>query len=189
MTVIFDDMGTFRIKDDKVLAYGTEIGAFVRLDDLDAGYAFKQIDRSIFMNPDKVNARLIMPVADFNQIMEGYEVDFFLYANNYDKLENDENSISILDDKEEAIKVFKRGARFAKGTTTEKGLVESYFANPFGPYQKQETCDKLIETYFAKLYENKKKVGQIKTQLGVSGMETDGPLKSARELFEIIKSL
>ena len=189
MTVIFDDMGTFRIKDDKVLAYGTEIGAFVRLDDLDAGYAFKQIDRSIFMNPDKVNARLIMPVADFSQIMAGYEVDFFLYANNYDKLEKDENSISILDDKEEAIKVFKRGARFAKGTTTEKGLVESYFANPFGPYQKQETCDKLIETYFAKLYENKKKVGQIKTQLGVSGMETDGPLKSAKELFEIIKAL
>ena len=141
------------------------------------------------MNPDKVNARLIMPVADFSQIMAGYEVDFFLYANNYDKLEKDENSISILDDKEEAIKVFKRGARFAKGTTTEKGLVESYFANPFGPYQKQETCDKLIETYFAKLYENEKKVGQIKTQLGVSGMETDGPLKSARELFEIIKSL
>ena len=189
MTVIFDDMGTFRIKDDKVMAYGTEIGAFVRLDDLDAGYAFKQIDRSIFMNPDKTNARLIMPVADYSQIMEGYEVDFFLYANNYDKLEKSENSISILDDKEEAIKTFKRGARFAKGTTTETGLAESYFANPFGPYQKQETCDKLIETYFTKLYENEKKVGQIKTQLGVEGMETDGPLKSARELFEIIKAL
>ena len=189
MTVIFDDMGTFRIKDDKVLAYGTEIGAFVRLDDLDAGYAFKQIDRSIFMNPDKVNARLIMPVADYSQIMEGYEVDFFLYANNYDKLKDEENSISILDDKKEAIKVFKRGARFAKGTTTETGLVESYFANPFGPYQKQETCDKLIEEYFTMLYKNDTKVGQIKTQLGVKGMEADGPLKSAKELFEIIKSL
>lgn len=189
MTVIFDDMGTFRIEDDKVIAYGTEIGAFVRLDDLDAGYAFKQIDRSIFMNPDKINARLIMPVADYSQIMAGYEVDFFLYANNYDKLEDTEKSIAMIDDKDEAIKVFKRGARFAKGTTTETGLVESYFANPFGPYQKQEICNDLIEKYFDKLYENNKKVGQIKTQLGVSGMECDGPLKSAKELFEIIKAI
>lgn len=189
MTVIFDDMGTFRIEDDKVMAYGTEIGAFVRLDDLDAGYAFKQIDRSIFMNPDKVNARLIMPVADYSQIMAGYEVDFFLYANNYDKLEDDEKSIAMIEEEKEAIKVFKRGARFAKGTTTETGLVESYFANPFGPYQKQEICDKLIEKYFNKLYENDKKVGQIKTQLGVEGQESNGPLKSAKELFEIIKSL
>ena len=141
------------------------------------------------MNPDKVNARLIMPVADFSQIMAGYEVDFFLYANNYDKLEDDEKSITMIDNEKEAIKVFKRGARFAKGTTTETGLVESYFANPFGPYQKQEICDCLIEQYFEKLYENGKKVGQIKTQLGVAGQESDGPLKSAKELFEMIKTL
>lgn len=189
MTVIFDDMGSFRLIDDKVLAYGTEIGAFVRLDDLDSGYAFKQIDRSIFMNPDKINARLIMPVADHKQIMEGYPVDFFLYANNYDKLEEDEKSISLFDNKEEAIKVFKAGARMAKGTTTEEGLVKSYFANPFGPYQKQEMCDKLIDQYFDVLFKNKIKVGTIRTQLAIANMETDGPKKSARELFEIIKAL
>lgn len=189
MTVIFDDMGSFRLVDDKVLAYGTEIGAFVRLDDLDSGYAFKQIDRSIFMNPDKINARLIMPVADHKQIMEGYPVDFFLYANNYDKLDDDEKSISLFENQEDAIKVFKAGARMAKGTTTEEGLVKSYFANPFGPYQKQEMCDKLIDQYFDKLFENKIKVGTIRTQLAIDNMETDGPKKSARELFEIIKDL
>ena len=46
---------------------------------------------------------------------------------------------------EEAIKVFKSGARMAKGTTTEKGLVESYFANPFGPVQMKESTDLLID--------------------------------------------
>lgn len=189
MTVIFDDMGSFRIKDEKVAAYGTEIGAFVRLDDLDSGYAFKQIDRSIFMNPDKVNARLIMPVADHKQIMEGYEVDFFLYANNYDRLNPDDKSISLFDDKKEAIETFKAGARMAKGTTTEEGLVKSYFANPFGPFQKQEMCDDLIETYFDKLFNDKIKVGTIRTQLAIDNMESEGPKKSARELFEIIKSL
>ena len=189
MTVIFDDMGSFRIKNGEVAAYGTEIGAFVRLDDLDSGYAFKQIDRSIFMNPDKVNARLIMPVADHKQIMEGYKVDFFLYANNYDRLNPDDKSISLFDNKKEAIKTFKAGARMAKGTTTEEGLVKSYFANPFGPFQKQEMCDDLIETYFDKLFKGNIKVGTIRTQLAIDNMESEGPKKSARELFEIIKSL
>ena len=189
MTVIFDDMGSFRIKNGEVAAYGTEIGAFVRLDDLDSGYAFKQIDRSIFMNPDKVNARLIMPVADHKQIMEGYKVDFFLYANNYDRLNPDDKSISLFDDKQKAIETFKTGARMAKGTTTEEGLVKSYFANPFGPFQKQEMCDKLIETYFDKLFDDNIKVGTIRTQLAIDNMESEGPKKSARELFEIIKSL
>ncbi len=189
MTVIFDDMGSFRIKNDEVAAYGTEIGAFVRLDDLDSGYAFKQIDRSIFMNPDKVNARLIMPVADHKQIMEGYKVDFFLYANNYDRLNPDDKSISLFDNKKEAIETFKAGARMAKGTTTEEGLVKSYFANPFGPFQKQEMCDDLIENYFDKLFDSNIKVGTIRTQLAIDNMESEGPKKSARELFEIIKSL
>ena len=189
MTVIFDDMGSFRIKNGEVAAYGTEIGAFVRLDDLDSGYAFKQIDRSIFMNPDKVNARLIMPVADHKQIMEGYKVDFFLYANNYDRLNPDDKSISLFDNKKEAIETFKAGARMAKGTTTEEGLVKSYFANPFGPFQKQEMCDDLIENYFDKLFDSNIKVGTIRTQLAIDNMESEGPKKSARELFEIIKSL
>ena len=189
MTVIFDDMGSFRIKNGEVAAYGTEIGAFVRLDDLDSGYAFKQIDRSIFMNPDKVNARLIMPVADHKQIMEGYKVDFFLYANNYDRLNPDDKSINLFDDKKKAIETFKAGARMAKGTTTEEGLVKSYFANPFGPFQKQEMCDKIIETYFDKLFADNIKVGTIRTQLAIDNMESEGPKKSARELFEIIKSL
>ena len=59
-------MGIFKEKDGKVYGYGTEIGAFVRLDDL-IGYAFKELDRSIFMNPDKINARLVMPVAPYSE--------------------------------------------------------------------------------------------------------------------------
>ena len=65
MKVIFDDMGVLKIKDGKILGYGTEIGAFVRLDDLDSGYAYKQMDRSIFMNPNKVNARVVIPISSY----------------------------------------------------------------------------------------------------------------------------
>ncbi|MDU5460723.1 phosphoenolpyruvate carboxykinase [Anaerococcus vaginalis] len=189
MTIVFDDMGSFRIQNNKVYAYGTEIGAFVRLDDLDAGYAFKQIDRSIFMNPDKVNSRLIMPVASFDEINLGYEVDFFLYADNYSAVLDGCDSIEIFDKKEEALRVFKRGARLAKGTTTETGLVQTYFANPFGPVQKREECDKLLDKYFDKLFENNIKVGTIKTQLGLNNMQFEGPRSAAIELFELIKNM
>lgn len=189
MTVIFDDMGSFRIENGQVMAYGTEIGAFVRLDDLEAGYAFKQIDRSVFMNPDKVNARLIMPVSTYDQIMEGYKVDFFLYADNYSAVLENEKSFNILETKENALRIFKRGARLAKGTTTETGLVQTYFANPFGPVQKEEECDLLLEEYFDKLFENQIKIGTLRTQLAIQGMEFEGPRSAAIDLFERIKEL
>lgn len=188
MTIVFDDMGTIKEKDGKIYGYGTEIGAFVRLDDLDQGYAFKEMDRSIFMNPDKINARLVMPVASYKEIMKGYKVDLFLYANNYDKVDEGDASIEYFNSPEEAIKVFKAGARMAKGTTTEKGLVESYFANPFGPAQKQQECDILLDKYFKDLYRAEAKVGQMKTCLAIPGLEKEGPRKAALELFEIISS-
>ncbi|MBD7914063.1 phosphoenolpyruvate carboxykinase [Clostridium sp. Sa3CUN1] len=189
MTIIFDDMGTFKEVDGKIYGYGTEIGAFVRLDDLDQGYAFKEIDRSIFMNPDKINARLVMPVAPYKEIVKGYEVDLFLYANNYTEVKDGENSIEYFKNPKDAIKVFKSGARMAKGTTSEKGLVESFFANPFGPAQKQEETNILIERYFDAMFKGTVKVGQIKTCLALEGQEKDGPRNAAIELFDIIKNL
>ncbi|NGU67149.1 phosphoenolpyruvate carboxykinase [Clostridium perfringens] len=189
MTIIFDDMGVFKNVDGIIKGYGTEIGAFVRLDDLDQGYAFKEIDRSIFMNPDKINARLLMPVCKYDDIIKGYDVDLFLYANNYDGVDEGENSIEYFNNPEKAKKIFKAGARMAKGTTTENGLVESYFANPFGPVQKKEEMDLIIDKYFEDMFNNKVKVGQIKTCLGVLGLEKEGPKKAAIELFHIIEKM
>ena len=189
MTVIFDDMGTFKKINGEVYGYGTEIGAFVRLDDLAQGYAFREIDRSIFMNPDKINARLVMPVSPYSEIVKGYKIDVLLYANNFTDVSEGEKSIDYFDNVEDAKKLFKTGPRMAKGTTTEEGLVQSYFANPFGPAQKQEETDILIEKYFNTMFNGNVKVGQIKTCLGIKGKEQQGPRKAALDLFEIIKEL
>lgn len=190
MTIIFDDMGTFKLEDGVINGYGTEIGAFVRLDDLDQGYAFKEMDRSIFMNPDKVNARLVVPVASYKEISKGHPVDFFFYANNYDGVVDGEKYLNYFETPEEAMKVFKAGARMAKGTTTEKGLVESFFANPFGPAQKQAETNVIIEKYFKEMFEKGQvKVGQIKTCLGLKGQEKKGPRNAAIELFDEIKKM
>ncbi|WP_291632688.1 phosphoenolpyruvate carboxykinase [Clostridium sp.] len=187
MTIVFDDMGYLTLNEGtKPLAFGTEIGAFVRLDDLDAGYAFKEIDRSIFMNPDKINARLVMPVASYKDIIKGYPIDLFLYANNYEEVKDGLEEITFFTNPIDAIDVCKKGARMAKGTTTELGLVHSYFANPFGPVQKQELVNVLIDSYFDEFFKTGVKVGQIRTSLGVVGQEKDGPKKAAKRLFDLI---
>ena len=193
MTIIFDDMGTFIVheKDQNIYGYGTETGAFVRLDDLDEGYAFEQIDRSIFMNPDRVNSRLITPISTYEEIIKGEELDIFLYANNYDAVEEGENALSFFgeDELEEAKKTFIDGKRMSKGTTTEEGLTTSYFANPFGPLQYKEDMNPLIDAFFNKMSENGVKIGQIKTQLGIQGFERKGPELAAIDLFNTIKEL
>lgn len=180
---VFDDMGTLKLKNGKVYAYGTEIGAFVRLDDMTSGYAYKEMDRAIFMNPDKINSRLVVPVATYSQIMKGYPVDMVLYANNYEDVEK---QLVFFKEKEEAIKVFTRGARKAKGTTQEIGLVESFFANPFGPVQRQEQTKKLLEQYFTKLFDIGIPVGELYTKLAVVGKEHLGPEGAAKGLFEVL---
>lgn len=180
---VFDDMGTFKIVDGKLKAYGTEIGAFVRLDDMTAGYAYREMDRAIFMNPDKINSRLVVPVATHSQIMKGYDVDMVLYANNFE----DDASISFFDNKDDALKVFVRGARKAKGTTQEIGLVESFFANPFGPVQRQEQTTKILDIMFEKLFEQGIKVGQLYTKLAITGKEHTGPNEAAVELFKLLE--
>lgn len=181
---VFDDMGTLKLENGQIKAYGTEIGAFVRLDDMTEGYAYKEMDRAIFMNPDKINSRLVVPVATYAQIMKGYTIDMVLYANNYDDASK---QLRFFKNKEEALPVFKRGARKAKGTTQEIGLVESFFANPFGPVQRPEQTEKLLDDYFTKLFQSKILVGELYTKLALIGKEQIGPAEAAKELFDYIR--
>ena len=182
---VFDDMGTFKIEDGKVKAYGTEIGAFVRLDDMTSGYAYREMDRAIFMNPDKTNSRLVIPVATYSQIMEGYNVDMYLYANNYD--EECESEVEFYKTPEEAKQIFIRGARRAKGTTQELGMTESFFANPFGPVQREAQTRVIIDKVFEQLFKTGVPVGNLHTRLAVPGMEHEGPALAAKKLFEILE--
>ena len=184
MRVIFDDMGYLSLDaDGQLKAYGTEIGAFVRPDELDPTYAFSQLDRGIYTNPDKVNARVTIPISTYELISKGFPVDYFLYANNYAEAEQ---KIALFDNIDEAIKTFEAGARKAKGTTTEQGLVTSYFANPFGPVQERPLAEQLVRQYFGVLFERGVKVGEMHTSLAIEGQTKDGPRLAAEELFSMI---
>lgn len=190
MKIIFDDMGSLGLDSSgRVVGYGTEIGAFVRIDDLHPGYAYEEIDRSIFMNPDKTNARLIIPITRYHHLIKGYPVDIVLYANNYDQVDEDVPAIEFFSNPDEAISVFRSGARLAKGTTDEKGLVHTYFANPFGAPQRREVHEKCAVFYFDRMFKSGVKVGQIRTRLGIEGFEQEGPKTASIELFKAIRKL
>lgn len=183
MNIIFDDMGSLEVKNGEVYAYGSEIGAFVRLDDLDIGYAYKKIDRAIFLNPDKDNARTIIPTTLYEDIIKPYHVDLFLYANNYEE----KVGIELFEDFEVAKQAFTQGKRRALKTTSESGLVSTFFANPFGPLQRKESTMKLIDHYFALFEKNQIPLGAIYTHLGLVHQSGEEIKKAAISLLNYLQ--
>lgn len=71
--VVFDDMGTIHLEDGVPYGQGTEIGAFIRLDDLDPGTPYRDMDRSIFMAPENPNARMIQPAAPYRVVVHNHK--------------------------------------------------------------------------------------------------------------------
>ncbi len=189
MFIIADDMGSLDIDDGgAIIGYGTETGAFLRLDDLQQGYAFGQIDRSIIMSPSQVNARIVLPVTTYETIMKGHAVDMLLYANNYEQVDTEHPVLEHFSDVDRAFAVFREGTVMSKGTTTATGIVHSYFANIFGPPQYREVHDKLAMIFFNACFTQGVFVGQIRTRLGIPGYETQGPLEAAQDLLSFIKT-
>jgi hypothetical protein len=189
LIIIADDMGSLQLDQNGIVTgYGTETGAFVRLDDLQPGYAFGQIDRTIIMNPNQTNARVVIPVTTFDNVSKGFKVDFVLYANNYQAVDEEHPVLQRFETPEEALAVFREGAVMSKGTTSTTGLVRTYFANIFGPVQYPQMYDELADKYFKAFFAEGAFVGQMRTQLGVSGKEHTGPEQAARFLLEFLKN-
>jgi len=186
--IVIDDMGSLHIDEkDRVYAEGTEVGAFVRLDDLQPGYAYQAMDRSIFINPNIVNARVIVPFSNYPDVITQTPVDYLFYINNYEEVDESHPILSFIDDIDQAYQVFSKGARMAKGTTDEKGLTYSYFANPFGAVQKKEKHEKIARVFFQKMKAQKVQFGVLRTRLGIEGYEQEGPLEAAKLIVELIQ--
>jgi hypothetical protein len=187
LRIVADDMGSLELdQEGKVIGYGTETGAFIRLDDLQQGYAFGQIDRAIIMSPQKVNARVVLPVTTLGEILRGYRVDYLLYANNYEEVSEDHLIVERFTSYETALQVFREGAAMSKGTTVATGLVHSYFANIFGAPQYKELHEVAATKVFQAAFASGVFVAQLRTRLGIPGYETRGPEQAAQALLGII---
>ena len=191
ITIIADDMGSIDIDPDsgQIIGYGTETGAFVRMDDLQPGFAFGQIDRAIIMNASQVNARVVLPITTYDEVMRGYSVDFILYANNYEPIDEGHPAIERFDNAKAALDVFQEGRVMSKGTTTSTGVVTNYFANIFGPPQYHDVHHELAKKYFKQFFDQDLYVGQFRTQLGVTGKEQSGPVEAAKHLLNLLKNI
>lgn len=188
LVIVADDMGSMEIEPDgSVSAFGTEVGAFLRLDDLKTGYAFGQMDRAIIMSANQVNARIVFPVTTFANLIQKHRVDFVLYANNYEEIDEEHPIVERFATADDALKVFQEGTVMSKGTTTSTGLVHSYFANVFGPAQYKELHKEVAKTFFDAFFKKNVFVGQMRTRLGIAGWEHKGPEASARELLRVIQ--
>jgi len=188
MRVIADDMGSLEVAPDgHVRGFGTETGAFVRLDDLQQGYAFGRLDRAIFMSPQKVNARVVLPVTRLEDVLAGHPLDAILYANNFEPTDDAHPVLERLPDLERALETFSAGQAMAKGTTSAKGLTASYFANPFGAPQCRAVHEALARRTFKAAFEHGVFVGQIRTQLAIPGKEAEGPRAVALALLELLE--
>ncbi|MCX8063028.1 MAG: hypothetical protein N3D16_10655, partial [Anaerolineales bacterium] len=189
MTIIADDMGSLEIQPNgEIIAYGTEVGAFVRLDDLSPGYAFGRLDRTIIMNPSQINARVVLPVTTYANVMRGAALDMVLYANNYEEVDDNHPIIERFSTPEDALTVFREGKSMSKGTTTSTGLVQAYFANIFGATQFQSLHESIAQRYFQAFFEQGIFVGQLRTRLGLPGWERKGPEEAARALLDWLGS-
>jgi hypothetical protein len=187
MSVVADDMGSLELNEEgQVMAYGTEVGAFIRLDDLQQGYVFTQVDRAIIMSPHKTNARVVVPITTLKEVLRGYEVNYLLYANNYEETDDDHPVLERFESVDHALDVFRQGAAMAKGTTTATGLVHSYFANIFGPPQYRDLHDVYARQVFEAAHQRGVFMGQLRTCLGVAGYESKGPEEAAKALFRAI---
>jgi hypothetical protein len=184
MVIIADDMGSLAFDEEgNILGYGTEIGAFVRLDDLQPGYAFGQLDRSIIMNPNQINARVVLPVTTYEEVVKGYPVDIILYANNYEEVDEDHPVIERLTSPDTALHIFREGTAMSKGTTTSTGLVHTYFVNVFGAVQYKERHNDIAHGFFEAFFKKGIFVGQVRTRLGITGWERKGPEEAAQALL------
>lgn len=140
------------------------------------------MDRSIFMNPESVNARVVIPVSPYSMIVENHPIHYFFYANNY----VNQIGLKTVKNASELKQVFVEGKRMALATTHEVGLSTTYFANPFGPMQDQENCDPLIDYYFEQLDVSHVVVGEVYTGLGVKDANENHLSQTAEVLLNTL---
>jgi len=185
--VVADDMGSVRVEArGDVRGYGTEIGAFLRLDDLAPATTFGVLDRAIFMNPHLKNARVVIPVSEPSTVVRGIPIDWVLYADNHSPLPVGGRALDLIADVDTALGVFREGLAMAKGTTGDIGLYRSPFANPFGPPDFPELHEELARKTFEVFFARGVRVGVLKTRLGLEGMEQEGPERAAEDLMALL---
>ncbi len=79
--VIFDDAGSLKLVNSQVVINGSEIGSLISLDQAAKTLDHKDIERSIFINPQTEDAKAIIPITSYDLICASHKLDMVLYVN------------------------------------------------------------------------------------------------------------
>ncbi len=155
-TKVFDDSGILHYLDNDVYATGTQIGAYVSIDDLPKQHVYENLASSVFLKVDKQTTHILLPYTTFTQTCKFHKVDGMIYLNNYEK----KKGIQHLHDLKEAKELFKNGCY----RTKLHKLQTSFFCNPYGCIQQQDTLEPLIDDFLNLMLINNKKLAILYTR-------------------------
>ncbi len=80
--IVFNETGSFKLENNQVVINGTKIGSLINTDQLNKTIGHKDMERSILINPETIDAKLILPMASYDLISASHKVDMVLYVNN-----------------------------------------------------------------------------------------------------------
>ena len=185
--IVADDMVSLDINPaGGIRGFGTETGAFVRLDSLRRGRALVEMDSAIGMGSEGPDSRVVLPVTTLEDVLAGYPVDYILYTNNYEEIDAGHPIIERFMNAESALKVFREGAVMSGDTTLSAGVMHTYFANVLGLADCEEAFEGLASRALEAALLGDVFVGQIRTRAGMRGLEDSGPEAAAKALLEIL---
>ncbi|MBR5048888.1 MAG: hypothetical protein IKX74_04540 [Erysipelotrichaceae bacterium] len=180
--VVFDDMGTLRIADSRIVARGSETGGLERLDDLWQN-VYRDIEKGVFINLQKQDPKVILPISSHEMINCDHVIDMVLYANNYAErigIERFEHYGQFRD-------CLIEGRHMRKDPEGRNELASVFLANPCIPEERQPQCRQIMDEIFGKLFENEVYAGQLFTNLASGNQEN--LRESARCLWQLLGQL
>lgn len=79
--IIFDDAGSLKLENSQIVINGSEIGLLISLDQAAKTLNHKDIERSVFINPETKDAKAIIPITSYDLICASHKLDMVLYVN------------------------------------------------------------------------------------------------------------
>ncbi|MGI6608543.1 MAG: hypothetical protein ACOX1F_06175 [Erysipelotrichaceae bacterium] len=100
--VIFDDSVSFKMVNNHVAVNGSETGSLINISQLDKTAGYKDLERTIFINPETKDSKAIVPITTYNLICAPHRIDMVLYIDDGE----DKNGLEKLNDLKSNWEVF-----------------------------------------------------------------------------------
>lgn len=186
MRVVAHSSGSLTITDDnKIMGFGTGVGAFVRLTGLRQECVLEQTDRAIIMSPQKKNGSMVLPVTTMDEVLRGCPIDLLLYINNYKEIDGELPVIEQLNLTSDLIEVL-----WSDESMTADAVLPAVdnvgFVNKILPLSYRKKHEKLAAAIFDVAYKTGVFIGQVRIGCPAAGCEVGNLQDVAKMVGNII---